>query len=210
MQPNYVVALRDLDSGPKEVTWTLSQGWLQHTLAETDATPEGPGELSVRLTKNGREVVVQGQARLTVTMACARSMQPMSITLTPEVFLLLAPAQGPEPRARPRRRGPRNEETARNSGKPAGKSGWADDPRLADEDAARDTYQGETVVLDPFLREFILLDIPMMPVREDLHAGTEPAIPLAPSDGQPERKPAVDPRLAPLEAIARRMREKKE
>ncbi|HMR80646.1 MAG TPA: hypothetical protein PKD61_36300, partial [Polyangiaceae bacterium] len=54
-------------------------------------------------------------------------------------------------------------------------------------------------MLDPFVREFLLLDLPMVPVSSDLPTGAIPAIPRPPAESG--EKP-VDPRLAPLAAIA--------
>jgi uncharacterized metal-binding protein YceD (DUF177 family) len=62
---------------------------------------------------------------------------------------------------------------------------------------------GETLVLDSFLREFILLELPMNPIRSDLRPRTERA--TAPRPAPTER---TDPRLAPLAALLAQMRDK--
>jgi uncharacterized protein len=144
-------------------------------------------------------------------MPDARTLEPVQVVLEPEVFLMLSQASTPEPGARLRQRrlraegpSPRRDERA----KPP-RRGWTDDPELGDSEAARDTYSGEEVVLDPFVREFILLELPMV-VHKDLRSAPPPAIapaPAAPSSEQPAR---VDPRLAPLAAIAERLRGRKD
>ena len=85
-------------------------------------------------------------------------------------------------------------------------------PAASEEAADDDTHDGERVLLDPLLREFLVLELPMVPLREDLRSEATPAIearPVPAGNGQ-EARAEVDPRLAPLAAIARRLREKKE
>ena len=78
--------------------------------------------------------------------------------------------------------------------------------------AAQDTYDGEQVVLDSFVREFILLDLPMTPLRSDLPLAEDAAIapPSGSADSAAGTEQTVDPRLAPLAAIAHRLRKDKE
>ncbi len=216
----FSVSIADLERGPKEVTWPLGEAWLRHAFEGTDVTPAGDGELTVELTLNGREVIVQGQARAPVTLPDARNLEPVPVTLEPEIFLLLTPAAEPDTRQRhaPRHRkdphGARREHPRghKRKGKPTagGKrgSGWDEDPVLSDEDAARDTYSGERVVLDSFVREFLLLELPMSVTRSDLPGGDVPASP--PPSGDQEEAKRIDPRLAPLAAIASRLRQNKE
>jgi uncharacterized metal-binding protein YceD (DUF177 family) len=85
--------------------------------------------------------------------------------------------------------------------------GWQDDPELSEDEAGRDHYFGEEVALDGFVREFLLLELPMV-AHKDLPTGEPPAI--APPPAPPsEAEGRVDPRLAPLAAIADRLRERK-
>jgi len=135
------------------------------------------------------------------------------VNLEPEVLLLLAPAHTP-PKSRPRHARPRRRDRNRQP-HPAeqpkkqrqGKGDWSVDPVLTDEDAARDTYSGESIVLDGFVREHLLLELPMRPLRSDLHSDSDAA--MAPPPAQAAES-QVDPRLAPLAAIAQRLRQNKE
>jgi uncharacterized metal-binding protein YceD (DUF177 family) len=200
-EPEFVVRLADLEQGPKEITWKLSLPWLALALDATDASPHEEGTLRVELIKNGEQVVVRGRAHVVVTMPCSRTLDPMQVELDPEIFLMLSRASEPAGT----HRGPRPHPPSAQKPGPANASrahSWADDPRLSDEEAARDVFHGESVVLDTFLREFILLELPMNPVRSDLHAPPEQATaPRPPPAGAP------DPRLAPLAALLGRMRE---
>jgi uncharacterized metal-binding protein YceD (DUF177 family) len=204
------------------VCWTLSQAWLRAALRETDATPTADGNVEVELTANGSEVVVRGQANVAVAMPCAHTLDPVDVALQPEIFLLLVPATPNESGGRGTRpdrsaRGSRRRRSAdRPQGGPQrkrrGDSGiWRDDPLLAREEAAEDTYDGERVVLDRFFREFIVLELPMKVIRSDLLLAEDAAIGPSPSeDSVPRAEHPPDPRLAPLAEIANRLRRDKE
>jgi len=222
-RPDFIVPLADLERGPRNARFVIGETWLRNALEGTEATPSGPdGELSLELTKNGREVMVRGTAKVSVTMPSARTLRPVTLEIAPEIFLLLAPAEPLEAASRRRRRGPaaaravRNAEARGRRQAPAptkGRGGgWADDPALSDNEAASDTYSGEQIVLDPFVREFLVLELPMVPLLEDdeeqaagLRSGEDPAIrpPSPAGDGA-----AIDPRLRPLAEIASRLRSK--
>lgn len=221
--------------------------------------PGQVGEVDLQVAKNGRQILVRGRIRARVTLPCARTLDPAHYELEPEVFLLLEP--GPEEAApgRARARSERTETAGRGrrgdrgadktepgkgdrTGKPAretsaaSKKGkrrgeWSEDPELTEEVAATDTYSGELLHLDGFIREFIVLEFPMFPLREDLRsdaARASSALPFGPgaSPGVSDAGPSgaringagatqldddrpLDPRLSPLAELKARL-EKKE
>lgn len=206
-KPSFVVPLADLERGPRNVEWELGEAWLSRTLEGTDAVPTAPGRLEARLTKNGKEVLVQGRLTARVTVPDARTLEPVELALDTQVFLMLEPAPtdvGPK-RGRQRKKKP-GEGPEKAHKKPT--RGWKEDPELSDTQAGQDTYSGEEVVLDDFVREFLLLELPMV-AHKDLPTGQAPGI--GPPSPAPEAEPEgrVDPRLAPLAAIAQRLRERK-
>jgi uncharacterized protein len=213
-KPSFVVPVADLEHGSKEVVWTLPLGWLEQAFQGTEATPLQDGEADLEFSLNGREVMVRGRARVDVTMPCARTLDPVDISIASEIFLLLTPSRPEMLRRAPS--GRRTQRAARTSGTRSGRGaerdlpGWSSDPTLNDEDSARDTYTGDEVVLDTFLREFILLELPMFPLRSDLRSAEDAGIGGAPSSRAVELNPPVDARLAPLAAIASRLRSSKE
>lgn len=204
-KPVFVVPAADLERGPRQISWVIPEAWLRGVFSESGATPSGDGSLDVELSKNGAEVMVRGRLRAHVSMPCVVTLEPLPFDLNPEVFLLLAPDPAANKRGARGRAG-RAEKPGRGGGK-TGPAGWSDDPELSPGDAAKDTYDGEKVVLDEFLREFLLLELPMYPRRSDLPSTESPAI-APPSPAEPARAP-VDPRLMPLAAIAARLRDKK-
>jgi len=101
------------------------------------------------------------------------------------------------------------------------RGGWEHAPELSSQDAALDTFEGEQITLDPFVREFILLELPMFPVRQDLpslpvnarasapgSAGEPTASGNGPADSKGDATP-LDPRLAPLAELKDRLRQNK-
>ncbi len=199
------------------MTWPVPEAWLAATLADSHATPVGDGSLEIEFSKQGREVLVRGKARAEVTVPCVVTLDPLPFTLEPEIYLLLSPApvvRPKEPKAP--KAGAEGPATAAVEGKKLGthaksapakkKSTWSDDPELLAADAARDTFDGEKVVMDEFLREFLVLELPPFPRRSDLPSVESPAI-APPSAADPNSVPAIDPRLMPLAAIADRLRE---
>jgi len=215
----FSVTLRDLEDGPSEISGGLTQPWVDELLHDTDVrhAQAGEGHLDLTVTKTGPNILVQGKMNLTVTVPCARTLEPALYVLSPKIFLHLFPAQGVE--ITPPRRPARGEH--KSDKKTKSKAGnWSDDAELSDGNAAQDTYSGEEIVLDNFLREFILLEIPMIPLREDLRDVPFEANPPLPEDGSSRAETTtasagesdedfIDPRLLPLRDLKARL-EKKE
>lgn len=205
---HFTVAVRDLEDGPKSLSFPLGDGFLRAVYEGTDVSWTEPGTAEVELTKSGRQVLVRGRLRLDVTMPCARTLVPVPIALRPEIFLMLSETsgEGAVRRHRPRKKQRPGKAGAPNTSEKPGKKAyrpWVDDPELSDRESATDTYDGEEVVLDEFFREFLLLDLPMFPVASDLPTDANAAIPRPPAE---KGETPVDPRLAPLAAIAARLR----
>ena len=217
----FVVPLADIERGPRTVNFTLDEAWLRDAFEGTDATPSGPGSATVELSKSGKSVMVRGKAEAPVTMSCVVTLDPLAFHLQPEIFLMLAPAASEaSPKLAKKARAAAAGKDSKDAPTPAeGRGAVArkrhskeeeDDGEVLDEHAAaRDTFEGSQIELDPFFREFLVLELPMFPRRSDLPSSEGPAIgpPSAESDG---REPAIDPRLQPLAALRSRLRESKE
>jgi uncharacterized metal-binding protein YceD (DUF177 family) len=218
-RPEFVVAVADLENGPKVVDFSIPEAWLRVALEGTQAETRGAGRLHAELSKNGREVLVRGRVEVSVTLPCVVTMDPLPFELRPEILLLLSP-------------GPQTPAAGRSSKSPArpspgakrkkAKKTWSDEPELSHGEAGRDTFSGDQVVLDDFVREFILLELPMYPRRSDLPSPGDAASAPAPEPagsaavgqsahaGQPAAAAdKIDPRLRPLAEIAQRLASKK-
>lgn len=202
-KPSFVVRLADLERGAKEVTFTLSEGWLRHALSDAEATPLEPGTATVELLKSGEHVLVRGSAQVKLTVPCVVTLDPVPLDLKPEIFLQLA--REPEP---PRQKSAGNADVAgkkKAGAKERPKKRGKEEPELTPEEAAYDTFRGEEIALDDFFREFILLEIPAYPRRSDLPSPEESISSRPLADPDVEAKP-LDPRLAPLLGLKQRLK----
>jgi uncharacterized protein len=154
---------------------------------EADARGAGPGKLEVRLSRSGRaDIVVRGRVKAEVEVPCARCLTPVPLAIDTEIALLLKP----RPQAHDAQKGAAAKP---NGSKPAAspKTGGASAASKAKrkeseyeftaEEADEDTYDGERVVLDPFVREAILLELPSFPLCSEAC----PGIGDAASEGPP-------------------------
>jgi uncharacterized metal-binding protein YceD (DUF177 family) len=234
-RPELVVAVADLDRGPKQVEFVLSEAWLRRALESTDATILGPGKLDVTLSKNSEEVLVRGQIEVDVTLPCVVSLDPVPVSVRAAILLMLSPEVGvaDEPKGmhaggrrrggvrpnkpeagqdRPdkqqkREAGPERAGRSKSLGKPEGH--WEETAILTDQEAGRDTFDGHEVVLDGFVREFLILELPMFPRRSDLPTDPTPANPPLPADSQASGEKPLDPRLSPLAELKSRLEKMK-
>lgn len=210
----FIVLVADIERGPRTATFTLDEAWLSQALEGTDATPRGAGSVTVELSKSGRDIMVRGRLEVPVNMPCVVTLDPLDIDLNPEIFLMLAPAPSePAGKGSKKRAGATKEAQPEGRAAAPRKRGTPDeleeDELLDLTAAARDTFEGSQIELDPFFREFILLELPMFPRRSDLPSSEGPAI--GPPSAEPgEHEPVIDPRLQPLAALRSRLRESKE
>jgi uncharacterized metal-binding protein YceD (DUF177 family) len=223
----FVVPVADVERGPRTVNFVLDEAWLREALEGTEATPRRAGSATLELSKSGRDILVRGRAEAALSMPCVVTLDPLDIDLNPEIFLMLAPAPTePSGKGEPNQGGRQEKKrsVAGASGKeaPAEARGAASRKRGAKEDddegellddstAARDTFEGSQIELDSFIREFLLLELPMFPRRSDLPSSPGPANGprlVEPESG--EQEPAIDPRLQPLAALRSRLRDTKE
>jgi uncharacterized metal-binding protein YceD (DUF177 family) len=211
-KPSFVVKLADLERDAKEVTFALSEDWLRKALSDAQAEPLEPGEATVELMKNDHVVLVRGHARAKVTVPCVVTLDPVPLDLRPEIFLELEREPEP-PRVRPgAKTEPRaavgksadTKKSAKRGSERHPKRG-KEEPELSAEEAAHDTFKGEEIALDGFIREFILLEIPPYPRRSDLPSPEESISSRPLADPDVEAK-TLDPRLAPLLGIANRLK----
>jgi uncharacterized protein len=204
-QEQFVVLLADLENGPQRTSYIVEKPWFDWALKATEASAsEKPGRLELEVIKSAEEVLVRGSIEVEVTLPCARSLAPFTLALKPEVSLTLRREAEPE-RLIARSKRARLEKEGAPRAKSAKAKGWAGDPELSPAEAGQDVFAGERIVLDPFLREFVVLELPMFPVAEGLPL---PAIDARPSGPKPEAGASepLDPRLAPLAELKRRLK----
>jgi len=228
-RPELVILVADLERGPKHAEFVLSEPWLRRALEGTDASIVAPGKVEVTVSKNGPDVLVRGQLVVDLTLPCVVTLDPVPVPVRVEILLMLSPKSGATTaheghvarrRARPpkpevpgapekAKPGPERSGRPKGLGKGGGSEGhWEETPVLDDETAGQDTYEGHEVVLDDFVREFLVLDLPMFPRRSDLPTDEPAANPPLPADSQPGGDKPLDPRLSPLAELKSRLEQK--
>ncbi|WP_437282726.1 DUF177 domain-containing protein [Sorangium sp. So ce375] len=212
----FAVSANDIDISGISLDTALPIDWMNSALADADVTGRAPGHLSARLSRTGNEIVVRGRVKAPVATPCARCLAPAALDIDAELSLLLRPA----PKADGHGHGHRRDDAARNG---AAKSVAAKvkepEYEFTSEEADVDTYDGETVELDPFIREAILLEMPNFPLCSEACPGIGPAASREDREGgsstlahgaaeEDEVAPGLDPRLAPLSALREKLGQK--
>ena len=198
------VSAHDIDTAGLAVETALPLAWLKEELADADLEGRAPGHFRGRLSRTGSEIIVRGKLQVELVTPCARCLEPANISVDAELSLLLRPAPA-EHHARPSggagAKGAKGEKSAKKSNG-HGEKAAARDPEeyeFSSAEADVDTYDGETVVLDPFLREAILLEIPNFPLCSEACPG------IGAAARAPEPEPSGDPRLRPLGALREKL-----
>jgi uncharacterized protein len=199
--PLFALSAHDVDTAGSPVDGALPTAWLDKELEDAALTAERPGHVTARISRSGSDIVVRGKATADLTTPCARCLDPAHLHVEGELSLLLRPVA--EARAEAHVHGGHgNRHHANGDAKAAAKEKDRDDEyEFGGAEAEADVYDGETVVLDPFIREALLLEIPKFPLCSEACPGIRPADGRAPA----EPAPAIDPRLAPLDALRKKL-----
>jgi uncharacterized protein len=202
------ITANDIDVSGLTLDVSLSAEWLTAILSDADVSASAPGHLTARLSRSGSEIIVRGWVKASVSTPCARCLRPAAVDVDAELSLMLRPAAKvdlrPAARVDTAQHGHGRDHAAGQNGV-AKKGAKAKEPEyeFSAEEADTDTYDGETVVLDPFVREAILLEMPNFPLCSEACPGIGPAA----SEGEADvaASPAIDPRLAPLGALREKL-----
>lgn len=190
------ISAHDIDASGLAVQAELPLVWLKEELADADLEGAVPGRVDVRLSRSGNDVVVRGKVTADLRTPCARCLAPARVAIDTDLSLLLQPrptGAAAHPHAHPKQHA---NGAANGAKKPRDEK--EDEYEFTSEEADVDVFDGETVVLDPFVREAILLEVPNFPLCSEDCPGIRPAAPAEPPE---EAAPRVDPRLAPLGAL---------
>jgi uncharacterized protein len=169
----FTIPARELDAAGKSLSFVVRASWVRGALEGTDVRPAGPdGELDVRASKSGTDVVVRGTLKAELVVACARCLEPARVAVNEPISALVVPAT-----------------ELRES------AGEAAEDESAPGQAGVLSYDGEIVVLDELVRDELLLGIPMIPLCSEGCPGIR-------RGGAQEAAEAptatIDPRLQPL------------
>jgi len=202
MPPQFLLDLQDLDAAGKNLKAPIPVVWLRGALEGCELSPtDEPGSIDLRYSRSGTDVILHGQAKVTLQIPCARCLNPALLPLDIELSLLLVPATGPKGDFARGRKATKEAAKATKDAKPkeapkpaakAAKEPAEPEYEMQSGDADLDVYDGDEVALDPFLREAILLEVPPFPLCSEGCRG------IAPPPSEESQGPSIDPRLAPL------------
>jgi len=180
----------NVDTIPEEgltLTVDFDSAWLSEVLEDTEVSvpTQGDGVVKpsarVRLDVDGRNVLLTGEFTLDLTAHCVACLDPFAMRLAAPFTLHLSP-EAPAINVVHRGKGPPPE------------------VELTADDLDADTYRDGRIELGPWLREQILLEVPLHPRHEGDCPNSE--VPPASSFSMPldeaPQPPGLDPRLAPL------------
>lgn len=182
------ITVKDLEEGGKSYDLPVPAAWLDRVLGtpEIRAVPGCDGRVTFFASLSGSDVLVRGRLRASVVTPCARCLEDARVDIDAELTALFI-------KATPGFTRPLD----------AALSQTADQDDELELD--REVYSGDTVVLDDLVREQIVVEIPMQVRCSDACPGVEvPAHVRGTSDPtSAEQASDLDPRLAPLAALAR-------
>ncbi len=177
--PEFTIKSVDLDAGGKDYRMAVRAPWIRGVLEDHEASAtDKDGVLAVRASKSGTDIVVHGTLDATLTVPCARCLEPFETELHADIGVLYVPG------SKVKQPGPDGEV----------------EYTLQDAEADTLPYDGETAVLDDLVRDELLLGIPMIPLCSEGCPGMSPA-PETNARPSPSSEEAIDPRLAPLLAF---------
>ncbi len=168
----FTFSVQDLDAGGRELRYAVRPAWVRGALEGHEASAgESDGNLVIRASRSGRDVVVRGAVDVALELPCARCLERFRFPVHSDLSVLFVPRADLRAAA-----------------------GDDDEAELTEEEANTLPFEGDTVVLDELVRDELLLEIPMIPLCSETCPGMSPAPDAAPA---PEPQP-LDPRLAPL------------
>jgi len=154
--PEFSVPARDLDAAGKRFHFDVRAPWIRGAVEGTGIdVPGRGGELDVRVSKSGTDVVVRGTLTAEVVVPCARCLEPARIAVQEPLSVLFVPGDAST----------------------AGRGKDREEEEAAADEANVVHYDGETVVMDAVVRDEIILAIPMIPLCSDACAGIRPGNP---------------------------------
>jgi uncharacterized protein len=201
VQPLIVVPANDVDASGIGLDVELPAAWLSAKAADAEARATVPGRFVGRLSRTGRaDIVVRGRIRAEVEVPCARCLKPVPVSIDTEVGLLLKPRPS-DARSQEGAKSAKSSANAAQPAKPAAKSKRRrpePEYEFSSEEADEDVYDGEKVVLDEFVREAILLELPSFPLCSEAC----PGIGEAASEGPTGLRGSGSPVPAPADSRA--------
>ncbi len=183
----YILHLRDLPASRKlEVPAARVEEWLRgHPMrdalgAPADDPEAGEGTAELELYADGEHVFAVGSFRGKMTVACSRCIGPVVIGIDEKIRVTFMPAH----------------ELPDETGE-----GEDDGTEVAKEDLDLFPYEGDSIDLEPLLREQFVLSIPFAPLCKEACLGLCAQCGTDLNTGTCSCEAPIDPRLAALKGL---------
>ena len=186
--PAFVLPLIDIDENGKRFRFTVDASWLRESLADTGLRPTAdatPGSIDVTAQRSGTEILLRGRLLAKVACDCARCLEDALVEVDADLTTLLMPEA----------ERPRHVAVAAD-----------DEDDLSDDAVVREYFSGDEIVLDPLIRELIVLEEPMQPLCSPDCAGIPIPEGVKPPADFGREAGAVDPRFAPLSQLQAKLK----
>jgi uncharacterized metal-binding protein YceD (DUF177 family) len=177
----FALQIHDIDESGKNYVFELKPSWLETALADAHLQADSSasaGELRVHAQKNDQdEYLVEGHLQASLVTECGRCLGVAKLPVDTRFVTLFN----------------------RGSGHPAAADAEQEADDEDDEDISREEFSGHAIVLDPLIREYLVLEVPMQPLcSPDCKGIAVPVHVRPPEDVFGSSDAKVDPRLAPL------------
>lgn len=180
----FVLQIQDLDESGKDWSFPVRTDWLASELSETELRPGSTdGRLEVHAQRNGSDVLVQARIEADLSATCARCLGEVPLRIDLPLTALFSP-----------------EHTRPHDSQEV-------DVRL--DEVNRDYYGGSEVVLDPMVREHLLLEAPMKPLCSESCEGIRVPEHIRPPE-EVFGESAPDARFAPLMKLKKELAKNEE
>ncbi len=181
----------DIEAAGIALEMALPSAWITTQCVDAEAEASTDGKLSARLSRSGRaDIVVRGVVTASVAVPCARCLKPTPFDVRGELSLMLKPnaallkpkaTEAPGRTSKAAARAARREEPRAAKAEKSVPGEKSKAPRMPEyefssEEAEHDDYDGEAIVLDPFVREAILLELPNFPLCSESCEGISPGL----------------------------------
>lgn len=190
----FVFQINEVGDAGGHFSWPVKSAWVRSAFEAAEVEPASDGEigqLSLNAHRNGDELLLHGTLTADIRTPCVRCLSPAPVRVDTGLVGVLAL---PPVDRRPAGRGAKAQVNEDED------DGDRLDPALV---------VGDSVHMDDWVREHIVLELPMRPVCGDDCNGLEvPAHIRPPEDFGAEQE--VDPRLLPLMKLKDQVPSKKE
>ena len=163
------IAANDIDQAGMLIDEKIPEGWITSRLGDETFRAVGDGRFWGRLSRSGKsDIIVRGSVKAEIGLPCARCLRDTVNPIRSEISLLLKFRPGSTDFSRIGERWPSRER------RPPGHR--SAEYEFSSEEADVDEYDGEVVILDDFVREAILLELPNFPLCSESCTGICPEL----------------------------------